>query len=130
MGWLESRIRMAEQRLEYLYRLLQDLIAQVRALQQGLMAAQQQGSMPTSGGVPCWFIPASGMAAASGNAPSGTPTSLTNQTVYRLSGGSWQTVTSSATVYNPIPSALASGKMAAILKNVDGTYSAITQSCN
>ena len=74
-------------------------------------------------------VPSSGIAAASGNPPSGTVHSITGQTIYGLSGGSWTSINTNATVYNPYTAAVVSGKIAALTSNLDGTYSIVAQSC-
>ena len=64
-----------------------------------------------------------------GGAPSGgTPGSFTAN-VYKISGGAYVLVASSATIYNGYPSSPDVSKTVALGANGDGTYSVIGESC-
>lgn len=132
MDWIEQRIRAMENRFEYLLRLLQPLIQQITQNRQQLTAAWQAGGSDGSGGaaIVYFWVPAGTISAASGPPPSGVPTATTGQTVYALSSGAYTTVSSSATIYNCAGSTLVASKVVFLGKNSDGTFTALTQSCN
>lgn len=131
MGWIEQQLRALAQRTEYLFRLIQQYRQQQQNDRQQLYAAWQQTSPGGGGGgVVYFFVPGSAMSAASGNPPSGVPTSLANQTVYALSGGTYSSVSTTATVYNAATVAITASKVAYLMKNADNsTYTVINQSC-
>jgi hypothetical protein len=128
MGWIENQIQIVTNRVEYLFRLLTDLTAQLRAVQQGLQSAfQQEQGTTSSGGATCWFADNLNLAAATGAWPTITPSSGT-YTVYHANAGALVSI-GSKTVYNFMPDATDSTKRQILGKNADGTYSVITQSC-
>jgi hypothetical protein len=130
MGWIEGQLKALAQRTEYLFRLLQQIQAQLtNARQQGYAGWQSGGNGSGSASVPYAFVPSANIAAASGQPPSGTPASLTGQTIYALASGAWSTVTTSGVVYNGLLTVLDSGYTTYCLKNNDGTFLAITQDC-
>jgi len=115
------------------------LEAELKALDQELAAVKQQlgqvaqnqyaatgggtGSGGDSGPMQCTL---SGAIAASGGSPGGP---LTNQTVSKISGGAFSIVNTAASVYNPLPNAIASGKVCLVEQNADGTFSIIAVAC-
>ena len=131
MSWLESRLQSAEARIEKIYRDLLALQQAVKAAAQTATAAfQQYPDGGTGAGQPYFFGPTGGLAAASGVPASGTPTSLSDQSLYVISGGDFVLATNTATVYNGMTSALVATNTAIALANADGTFSAITQACD
>ena len=130
MGWIETRIFELEKRLEYWIRQIQDLIPQLRAAAQTARNAFGQYTIPSSGGGgnPLYCVLSSGLA-ASGVPGAGSPTTLSSQTLYKISSGGFVSTTSSADVYNGMPNAISSGTTVIVLVNDDGTYSVIAVAC-
>jgi hypothetical protein len=130
--WIEQGLRALTNRYEYLYRLMLEFKAQLRALQQGLQAAQQQGSQGGSGPAASGafaFCP-SAIMNASGSCLGSAGTVLTGQTVEQFAAGTWTLVDSSATVYNATPSPIVAGQQCWLLADGSGNWVVITQSCN
>lgn len=135
MGWLESRILIAEQRLESLYRRLQDLAAQLANVRQQLIMAFQQTPSGGGGGPAGFFVcmaPSSGSYAGtwSGSAP--TAGANFTATVYQVSyDGTSQTITSLGTqnVVNWLPATLANSKACVLIPDGAGGYGVASQSC-
>lgn len=119
-------------RLESLVTQLQAQLATFAAVLGQLAQNQQLGTMPPSASGSAnvfFFIPGTAMSGTGVAPPSGMPSSLTGQTVYQISSGSFITATTNGTVYCAMPSGVASGFVTVLLPNGDGTYSAIGQSC-
>lgn len=132
MSDLESRIFFLEQllggRVQYDIQQLKNQVANLgNLLRQG---AYFSGGSGGSGGTVYYFSPTAALSGP-GGAPGGAspPTSLTNQSMYTISGGAWQPASTTATVYCGLPSGLSATKTAIAILNADGTYSAIAQSC-
>lgn len=130
-GWIEQALRNLTQRVEYLFRLISDLQAQLNNMRQQLLAAYQASGSGGSGGaaIVYFWVPGGTISAASGPPPSGVPVGTSGQTVYALSSGTYSTVSTSATIYNAAGSTLVASKVVFLGKNTDGTYTALTQSC-
>jgi hypothetical protein len=130
MQWIEDRIIKIEQRLEYWIRQIQDLIPQLRSAAQTARNAfqQYQPGTSTGSGIPLFCVLTSTLN-ASPAVGSGSPSSVSSQSVYKISAGAWVLVSSSATVYNGTTNSVASGKTAICEPNDDGTYSAIGVAC-
>jgi hypothetical protein len=125
---LEARLY----QLEIIVRSVQD---QLRQLTQRLGAVEQQqfaganaGNMGGGGGGSILFCqPTAAIAAATGIATPGGP--LTGQTVWSINGGSFVSVSTTASIYNPMDDATVPTNNLAVSLNADGTYSAVSQSC-
>jgi hypothetical protein len=126
MGWIESQITRAEERIEYLFRQVGELRDQLRGVQQGVQGAYQQGGGESAPGNDADVFFAN---AATGVWPSITPTSTTAD-VYKVAAGALVLVTAGATVYNFMPDATDATKRQILGSNGDGSYSALTQSCS
>lgn len=124
MPWIESRLRLIEQRAEMLYRRLLDDEATLANVRQQLRGAYQQGGGGGGGGVTYFG------GTTTGDLPGGSPgTALTGQTVWVLSNGARSNITNSATLYNDTPNDLPSGSQVILAANGDGTYSVIGKVC-
>jgi hypothetical protein len=130
-GWIENRLYALEQRVEYLMRLLQDLLPQLRSAQQNARNAFAQWNPGGGSGGASVYVCVLGAALPAGTAPAGgAPGSLAAQTIYRIAdGGASYTTVGTATVYNPYLSAGTSGRIVTVIPNPDGSYTAIGQSC-
>jgi hypothetical protein len=130
MSFLEDRVGPLEARFEGLARLVQDLIPQIRAAAQTARNAygQYQPTGSSGGGFPVFCVLTSTLA-ASGVVGSGTPSSVSSQTVQKISGGAWVSVSTGATIYNGSTNSIASGKTAICIANDDGSYSAVGVAC-
>lgn len=128
-GWIEQQMRGLTQRVEYLYRWQQDLLAQLNNMRQQLLAAyQSQGGGGSGGGAAYYCTNHLSLAAGTGTFPAITPSS-TSATVYAASGGSLSSL-GSATIYNFGPDATDSTKRQILAKNADGTYTVVGESCS
>jgi hypothetical protein len=137
MGWLESRIQIAEQRIESLYRRLQDLLAQLNGVRQQLrmaFASGGEGGGGGSGGAFVCMAPSSGTYAGtwSGSAP--TAGAAFTATVYQVSyaaAGPTTTITSlgSQAVVNWLPATLVNSKACVVIPDGAGSYGVVSQSC-
>jgi hypothetical protein len=128
VGWIESQIQIVTNRVEYLFRLLQDLTQQIRGLQKGLQGAYQQWEPnQDSGGATCYFADNLNLAGATGTWPSITPSSG-SYTVYYANGGALVSL-GSKIVYNFMPDGTDNTKRQILGKNADATFSVIAQSC-
>jgi hypothetical protein len=131
-GWIEQRFLLAEQRLEMLYRWILDLRNQLRAVQQGLIAAQQQGNGggQNGGAFDGWYCttPSSGSWGATW--ASGVPVSCGTFTavVFYISG---TTITNlgSQTVNNWFPASPKVGLVVKVFPDNSGAYQTGPQSC-
>jgi hypothetical protein len=119
----------AEQRIESLYRRLQDLLAQLNNVRQQLRMAFAGGGGggSSSVAVPYFFTP-SGSLAGPASVGSGSPAVLSGQTLYVISSGAWSAA-GTGDVYNGLASTLQAGFGAIAIQNSDGTFTAISQSC-
>jgi hypothetical protein len=125
MQWIESRLHLAEQRLEMLYRRLTRDEATLDNVRQQLRGAYQQGASQGGGGSPIYFGCTLSAALAHGS-------NVTGQTVWKLSGGSRANVTTNGKVYNDGPATandIASGKQVILAANDDGTWTVIGVYC-
>jgi hypothetical protein len=117
MQWTEQRMRALEQRVESIYRKFLDLVTQLRATQQGLTAANQQGgAQPSGSGGNGYFGCTISTALAHG-------ASITGQTVWSMPGRT--TVTAVGVIYNDGPRSIndiASGAQVILASNSDGSY--------
>ena len=121
MHWIESRIKLVEERVEYLYRQLQAVLQQVRA------ALNQLNQVGGSGGG------GSGSGSVYTCSPSGTIAaggSLGGQTVNLYQAGSNTALTGTYTIYNPMGGATVVTKTLIVLPDGLGNFVAITQSCS
>jgi len=123
MGWVESRMILAERSIEDLYRRLVDVMAQVTASRQGLRAANQAlpASAPPGGGGGVFTCPGPTVSTIASGA------SFTSS-VSQCQGGSLAVV-GSATVYNWLPAALVPSKTCIVLPDGTGSYVVVSQSC-
>ena len=127
MGWVETQVQLVITRVEYLFRWLQDLQNQLRAVQQGLQQAFQQSQGTAGGGTGVYFANNVGLGAASGTWPAITP-AVGSYVVYQASAGALSSL-GSQTVQNWFPDACDGTKRQALARNADGTFSVINQSC-
>lgn len=128
MNWIESRLGAIDDRLRTIWRILLDLQAQLRAVQQGLVALAQQGGAGSgeSGGAGYYgAILSAALAAGSG----GVPAALASQTVWQLSGGARGNMTGTFTVYNDTGASIASGSQVLLASNPDGSFTVISVAC-
>lgn len=126
MGWLESRIQVAEQRIEMLYRRLVGDEAVLDGVRQQLRGAYQQ--LPGGGGdgstgkyLACTL---------SANLAHGA--SLAGQTAWKLIGGTRANIDTNAKVWNDGPSSssdLSTGDTVILMVNDDGSYTATGRYC-
>ena len=131
MSWIESQLQVLTQRVETLYRQVIDLANQIKAANQGLRASYQQpaGTTTSGGGGMYYCAPSGSIGAASGAPGAGAPGGPVSADVYKVSGGAYSLVASSADIYNPMLSATTANHVLAVADNGDGTYTAISQSC-
>jgi hypothetical protein len=129
-GWIETRIFAVEQRVEWLIRLVQDLIPQLRnATQAARTASAGYGDGGGGGGGGAFFcMPSGTVAGATGTWPALTPTSFTAD-VYTVAGGTMTLAAASATCWNYFPAGLVSSQVVALLADGTGNFDAIAQSC-
>jgi hypothetical protein len=130
MGWIEDRMQVTEQRVEYLKRLIDALTQQIQnAFQTARMAFQQPATTSGGSGGMFYCAPSGSIAAASGVPGTGTPGGPVTANVYRITGGAYVLATASASIYNAMLSATTASRVLAVSDNGDGTYTAISQSC-
>lgn len=131
MGWIESAVRQLIQRVEYLYRWMDRLVAQQNNARQQLLAAVQAAGAGGSGSLAIYVVmaPASGtyQGTWSGSAPTGG-SSFTG-TVYQVSGTGTITSMGTQTCVNWMPAALANSKACYCIPDGAGNYAIISQSC-
>lgn len=132
MGWLETRIKACEERIEYLIRLIQDLIPQIRAAAQAARTASSSygsggGSGSTGGAYVAYYT--GGGVGATASPPPASPTSGTGFSVYVLANGAYTLVSASATIYNPMPAAISASYRIVVTPVGDGTYMAQGLAC-
>jgi hypothetical protein len=121
IGWISTRLGALEARVEYLFRLLQDLTQQLRgAQQQGKGIGSAMPNVPSGGGGGAFkCVSAAGTAAGSSS----------TETILQLTAGSFASI-GTATIYNPMPAdAIPSGHTVALTAVGDGSYMAVSVSC-
>jgi hypothetical protein len=128
-GWIETRLVAAEQGLEYLKRLLQDLIPQLRAAaQQARNAGAAYGGGGGGGGGTFFCQPSSPVAGATGTWPAITPTGFTAD-VYTTAGSGITLSAASAQCWNFMAAGLVASQTAALVSDGSGDFATYTQSC-
>lgn len=130
MGWIESRVKAVEERVEWLIRQVQDLIPQMRnAAQTARAASATYGGGGGGGGGGVFFcFPSAGVSGAGGTWPAISPVSFTAD-VYTVAGGSITLSASSATCWNYFGAPLVASKIVALAADGTGAFDALTQSC-
>lgn len=126
---VRNRLFQVEERIGQFIRDLQDLLNRLVRLEQNPWLQQGPASGGSSGTSVYVCVPGTAIAAATGAPGSGSPSSITNQTVYLISGGSYSTVSTTATIYNAYLGSVVSGKVCTLGPNGDGTYTVLGQSC-
>jgi hypothetical protein len=121
MSWIESRITQLEQRVEYLYRQLQQVLQQVRAALNQLNQVGGGGSGGSSSSGLVYTCTPSNIIAAGG--------SLATQTINLYQAGTASPLTGTYTVYNPMGAATVVTKTLIVMPDGVGNFVAITQSC-
>ncbi len=127
-GWIETRLKASEDAIEYLRRLLQDLIPQIRAANQAARNAGGFGDGGGGGQVYLCMAPASGSWAATGTWPALTPGSFTAD-VYIASGASLTLTSAGATIRNWYPASPAVSKVLEVASDGTGGFVTVAQSC-
>jgi hypothetical protein len=125
---LELRVLRLEGELREANNAITQLQTQLGQIAQNQYAAGQP-TYASTGTFNILFCILGGSLALSGAPPSGTPTKLTNQTVYAITGGAFSSISTTATVYNGMPDAIASGAAVILAGNPDGTYSVVAVAC-
>jgi hypothetical protein len=129
-GWIATRLGALESRVEYLIRLIGDIVQQLRAVQQAAKGVgSDYGTIPSGGaGQGAFFaMSSSGSWGATGSWPSLTPGSI-SATVYQATG---TTLTSlgTFTIYNWFPASPVASKVILVEPDNTGNYVVVTQSC-
>lgn len=131
MQWLESRIRLIEQRVEMLYRRLVGDEATLSNVRQQLRGAYQQ--LPTGGSTASEAVYVCYPSAAVSGATwtSGVPTSATSfsATVYQVAGTGTVTNGGTQTCLNWLPASLVASKACFLRPDGAGNYVVTGQSC-
>ncbi len=129
---ISNRLDQLEARFERLRLDLQDTQRKLTQALQQIRNAQAKYVAP-GGGSGTVYVAVTGSGGISGSsaAPSGgTPGSAAGLSIYAISGGSYNLVSASATVYNPYLSATANEvKVVTVAPNGDGTYTLLGESC-
>ncbi len=129
MAWIETQLRQAQERIEYLFRWVQRLQDQLRAANQGVQAAFQQfGDSTPSNDTDVFFADHLNIAACPGLLTVATPTSTTGD-VYKIAGGAFVLVASGATIWNGLPDPTDNTKRQILGSNGDSTYTVKSESC-
>lgn len=137
MQWIESRMRVIEQRVESLYRRLLDDEGVLAGVRQQLRAAFQQGGGGAPAGAGAGFYvcmsPSSGT--IQGTWSGGAPTAGGSfaATVYQVSWSGGTPAFASLgtqTVVNWLPAALAASKACVLIPDGSGAYGVASQSCS
>jgi hypothetical protein len=131
MSWIETRIGQAESKIEYLMRLIADLVQQLRGVQQQAhgLGSDYQDTGGTGNGPGAFFCqPSSTVGGASGSWPTLTAASFTAD-VYQSVAGALTLLAAAATIYNEFPAGLAAGKVCNVIPDGSGAYVVVTQSC-
>ena len=127
---LENRVWRLEIELRQAQQLVRELQVALGAVKQNQFAGSPGYGGGGGGGGNPLFCVLSGALAASGTIGTGTPGGpLTGQTVYSISGGAYASVSTTASVLNGLPNAIASGAKCIVEANGDGSYSAIAVAC-
>ena len=130
-GWIETRIKAAEDAIEYLRRQMQDLIVQVRQAANNARTASATygaGGGGGGGGGTYFCLPSGPVSGATGTWPSLTPVSFIAD-VYTTAGGSMTLSAASATCWNFFPAGLIASKVVFLAADGTGNFVAVTQSC-
>ena len=126
----QMRIFKLEQRLlraEQLVGALQTALAQVA---QNQFAVPFYGGGGGGGGAGALIMsPSGGIAGATGLPGTGTPASITGQSLYIIAGGAFTLATSTGNVFNGLEAAVVTTKGCVCAQNPDGTFSVVGQSC-
>jgi hypothetical protein len=126
----QGRVLEIERRLNRVLRDLAALQAQIKEVSQALPRAWTNNgpSGDGGGGSLCWARTPSSVSAATGTWPSLTPSSFTAD-VYRRTGTDLALVKEDATIYWWYLDGADSGKLVPCVKNADGSYDAVVDSC-
>ncbi len=127
-----NRLDQLEARFERLRLDLQDTQRKLTQALQQIRDGQAKYVAPGGGNGTVYvaLTGSGGIPAASSTPAGGTPGSVSGLSVYQISGGSYNLVSTSATVYNPYLSATASAaKVVTVSPNGDGTYTLLGESC-
>jgi len=134
MGWMDDRTRLSAERIEALYRRLQQVEATLANVRQQLIQAFQQGGGGGGGGAAGFFvaIPAAPVTGASWSG--GVPTAgvLFTSHVYQCSyTGSAQIITDLGVqnCLNWLPAALVANQAIVVIPDGAGSYGTASQSC-
>jgi hypothetical protein len=121
---------MIERLLTGAFRDLASLKAQVKENSQNIPRAWTNNgpSGDGGGGSLCWARTPSSVSAATGTWPSLTPSSFTSD-VYRRAGTSLDLVAEAATIYWFYLDAADEGKLVPCVRNADGSFDAVLDSC-
>lgn len=120
--WIEQSVRALTNRYEGLYRWMLEMRAQLRALQQGLQAAQQQGSGGTgsSSAGAFWSSPSAGVAAGA---------SLSAETVFQTMLGVDTALPGTWPIYNRLGAPLVATNKAVVQPDGGGGFMYVSQGC-
>jgi hypothetical protein len=121
MHWIESRIKLVEERVEYLYRQLQQVLQQVRAALNQLNQVGGGGSGGSSSSGIAYTCTPNNTIAGGGN--------LATQTINLFQAGTGTALTGTYTLYNPYGASVASGKVCTVMPDGIGNFVVIAQSC-
>ena len=127
-----NRLDQLEARFERLRMELQDTQRKLTQALQQIRDGQAKFVAPGGGNGTIYvaLTGSGGIPASSSSPPGGTPASAAGLSVYQITGGSYNLVSSSATVYNPYLSATASAaKVVTVTPNGDGTFTLLGESC-
>lgn len=131
MRWIESRLRLIEQRIEGLYRRLLNDEGLIAANRQGLRAAFQQPSGTGSGSGDAVFVCYPTAAVSGATWTSGVPTSAVSfsATVYQVAGTGTVTNGGTQTCLNWLPASLKANLACLCVKDGAGNFVVTGQSC-
>ena len=125
---LEQRVFRLEGDLRAAQQAIRDLQVLVGTLQQNQFAGLDGFSGGSGGGFPLFCVLSAGLA-ASGAIPSGSPTNLASQHVYSIQSGAFTSISTTASVWNGLDNAIASGSSCIVLLQADGSYAVIGVAC-
>jgi hypothetical protein len=131
-GWIEARLIALELLANRFAGDIARLWQQLRAVQQGLISAQQQGSYGQGGTGSGFFVcmaPSSGTYAGTwtGSAPTGGASFTA--TVYQVANTGAVNSLGTQTVVNWMPATIANGKACVLIPDQAGNYGVVSQSC-